>query len=85
MCTIRIFTVCLIPFLLGACAGTQDSDNDLPVKCVDKPDPGPCKGRLKKYWYDYKTDSCRMFYYGGCGGHIPFETRDACEETCFGR
>jgi len=79
-----IFAVWLIPLVLCACAGMHGSANDLPVKCVDKPDSGACKERLKKYWYDYRTDSCRMFYYGGCGGHVPFESRESCEETCLG-
>jgi len=82
MRVVRIFFSCLVLLLLGACAGSQDSDNGLPVKCVDKPDAGTCNGRLPRFWYDYQTDSCRMFHYGGCGGHVPFETREACEELC---
>lgn len=82
MQAVRIFTACLLVLVFGACAGIQESDNGLPVKCVDKPEAGPCTGRLARFWYDYGTNSCRMFYYGGCGGHVPFESREACEQLC---
>jgi hypothetical protein len=82
---LRVIAVVLALSVLGACAGGGGTANDLPVNCVDKPDPGPCKGQLRRFWYDYRTDSCRMFFYGGCGGHVPFETKEACEETCLGK
>ncbi len=82
MLVIRISFTVLLVILVGACAGDLENGNELPVKCVDKPDPGPCTGQQRRFWYDYQTNGCRMFLYGGCGGHVPFETREACEVTC---
>jgi len=80
----RVSSLLLLACLLSACASGQEPDtsNDLPVRCVDKPDPGSCGGRLKRFWYDYGTNRCRVFYYGGCGGRVPFETFEACERLC---
>jgi hypothetical protein len=64
------------------CDGGANARNGLPVQCLDEPDPGPCKGRTPRFYYDYPSDTCRMFYHGGCRGRVPFETRSACEETC---
>ena len=84
----RIFwfvLLAVVPFVLAGCGGCSDckpTENDLPVRCLDKPQPGPCKAREVRYFYDYRYDSCRAFNYGGCLGHAPFESLDSCEETC---
>jgi hypothetical protein len=80
----RIFLLLSLSTMLflSGCAGNGDSPEGLPVHCLDKPEPGPCKGRIPKYFYDYPSNTCRMFHYGGCNGHVPFETRDACEDAC---
>lgn len=81
----RIFLPFLPPvvlFCLVGCTGTQENQDILPVHCLDKPDPGPCKERIPSYYYDYPSNTCRTFRYGGCQGHVPFETRSACEDTC---
>jgi hypothetical protein len=69
-------------FALGGCSGGDLTTNDLPVKCLDKPEPGPCNKRVLRYYYDYRYDQCRAFHYGGCQGHVPFETQAECQETC---
>jgi hypothetical protein len=66
--------------LLAGCVGNPR--NGLPVHCLDEPAPGTCKGRVPGYYYDYPSDTCRVFYHGGCGGRVPFESRSDCEETC---
>jgi hypothetical protein len=69
--------------LLGGCGSAEEKEaGRLPVHCLDEPDRGPCHRRLRRYYYDYPSDSCRMFFYGGCGGRVPFETRADCEDTC---
>jgi len=72
------------PFFGGCGGGELPTENDLPVRCLDQPDPGPCKAHVLRYFYDYRYDRCRPFHYGGCEGHVPFATLDACEETCVG-
>jgi hypothetical protein len=64
------------------CVETTETKPGLPVYCLDKPDPGPCDQRIPMYYYDYPSDTCRVFQYGGCQGHVPFETRSACEDAC---
>jgi hypothetical protein len=71
-----------LAFLQAGCADSTETVKGLPVYCLDEPDPGPCGDRQTMYYYDYRTDSCRVFFYGGCGGRVPFETRSACEEAC---
>lgn len=68
--------------LVAGCGGDGLTKNDLPVTCLDKPEPGPCSERVIRYYYDYRYDSCRAFHYGGCQGHVPFETKEVCEEAC---
>jgi hypothetical protein len=68
--------------VVGGCGGDVVSGNDLPVRCLDEPEPGPCKARALGYFYDYRYDRCRPFHYGGCQAHVPFETLDACQRTC---
>lgn len=50
--------------------------------CRLKPDTGPCKGRFEAYFFDEKTRSCKPFFWGGCQGVVPFETREKCEADC---
>lgn len=74
-----------VSLALGGCSGGGGTtQNDLPVRCLDKPEPGPCNKRVTRYYYDYRYDSCRTFQYGGCQGRVPFETRKECEKTCLG-
>lgn len=74
----------LATLAIGGCSGDDLTKNDLPVRCLDKPERGPCGKHLIRYFYDYRYDSCRSFHYGGCQGHVPFETQEACEEVCIG-
>ena len=81
--------VLFLILIFGLCgcsssAVSTNGSNDLPVRCLDVPEPGPCKASVVRYFYDYRYDSCRPFRYGGCQGHVPFETLDACEEICVG-
>ncbi len=68
--------------LLNGCGSSYNKEKVLPVHCLDKPDPGPCDGREARYYYDYPSNRCRRFYYGGCKGRVPFRSRAACEAAC---
>ena len=52
------------------------------TRCDLKPEGGPCKGLFWKYYYSPKTKKCEKFVYGGCGGVVPFDTKEECEELC---
>lgn len=76
--------VASIALVFSGCSGGDITQNDLPVQCLDKPEQGPCKKREIRYYYDYHYDNCRTFHYGGCQGHVPFDTLEECESTCLG-
>lgn len=50
------------------------------TKCSLKPDRGPCKGNFTRYYYDPLSNECKEFVWGGCGGVVPFETKEECEK-----
>jgi len=55
---------------------------DLKRRCRLTPDPGQCKANFRRAYYDPKTNTCREFSYGGCGGEDPFESLAACKSVC---
>jgi hypothetical protein len=64
--------------------GEQITKDELPVACVAKPKPGNCRGAIPKIYYDYRENRCKTFYWGGCGGFVPYQTMDACVKECEG-
>jgi hypothetical protein len=50
--------------------------------CRQKPDAGLCKGRFESYYFDDKSHSCKLFFWGGCQGTVPFQTLQECEKAC---
>lgn len=71
--------------VLGGCISGKERDDLMHVDCLTAPDPGPCKGAIASYYYDYQSDSCRRFLYGGCQGRRPFASLDACVKACGAR
>jgi hypothetical protein len=72
--------------LLAGCGSSPDNGGDLiHVSCLAEPDRGPCGGAKPGFYYDYRSDSCKRFIHGGCGGRVPFATMEQCVETCGGR
>ncbi|MCB9233099.1 MAG: hypothetical protein H6581_15690 [Bacteroidia bacterium] len=58
---------------------------ELPPKvdpCTLTPDPGPCEAMIEKAFYNPQTGQCETFYWGGCGGTVPFETLVECRQQC---
>jgi hypothetical protein len=77
--------------LLAACGGGADNAGGpvtpadaLHVSCLTKPDPGPCRGAKPAFYYDYQSDSCKQFTWGGCQGSVPFGSLDECRRMCTG-
>ncbi|XP_055916027.1 boophilin-H2-like [Eupeodes corollae] len=45
--------------------------------------PVKCDALMTKYSYDAKTDECKEFNYGGCGGNDnKFDLQEECERIC---
>jgi len=63
----------------------QPQPNPMNKRCNLKPDPGPCKGRFERYYFDPAGNTCKVFFWGGCGGVVPFETEDQCKSCIQGR
>ena len=47
-----------------------------------KPETGLCKAAIDKYYFDWETNSCRSFTWGGCGGVVPYDTLESCRNLC---
>ncbi|XP_076444542.1 papilin-like isoform X1 [Babylonia areolata] len=51
--------------------------------CQQPKNPGLCKARIPKYYYDSTAKKCLLFYYGGCHGNDNrFKTKNACKQAC---
>jgi hypothetical protein len=69
---------------LSGCNGGGGAvmDDELPVACVARAEPGPCGGSVPKAYYDYRENRCKTFYWSGCGGHVPYQTLADCVREC---
>ena len=54
--------------------------DNTPAACELLPDPGPCFAAIPKFYFDSDAQECKEFTWGGCGGVVPFDTFDACQE-----
>lgn len=50
-------------------------------ECRWIPDPGPCHGFFRRYYYNWDSKTCEQFIYSGCDGCVPFRTNQLCEEA----
>lgn len=69
-----------ISLILCGLAGCQSAT--LPEACLEKPDSGRCRAAHTRYYFDAQTQQCKAFIWGGCEGHVPFATREECEQAC---
>ncbi|KAJ6655572.1 hypothetical protein lerEdw1_005043 [Lerista edwardsae] len=54
-------------------------------RCQLPPETGPCKAKIRRWYYSPAQRKCLLFTYGGCHGNSNnFETEEACEEACGG-
>ena len=54
--------------------------------CLLPEDPGECRAFKPMWFYDYTTQRCRPFGYGGCGGNKNrFGSEQECLKTCQGQ
>ena len=86
MSPIRSLLPITVAALLAGCGSSPAGQGDgIHVSCLQEPDRGPCRGAKAGFYYDYRTDSCRRFLYGGCGGNVPFDTMQQCVKFCGGQ
>mgnify|MGYP001033081857 CR=1 FL=1 len=83
----------LAPALLAAAAmlasgcvttpeGGDRARDLLPVRCLEEPEPGVEQGSRIGYYYDYRTNGCKAFRYGGGGAQVPFQSQAECVAAC---
>ncbi|XP_067410633.1 uncharacterized protein [Emydura macquarii macquarii] len=59
------------------CQGAVTDLCHLPSVC------GNCKARFPRFFYNWSSQACEQFVYGGCGGNKNnFETLEECIQTC---
>jgi hypothetical protein len=50
--------------------------------CATRPNSGPCPDASTKWYFDRVDNKCKSFTYGGCGGVVPFESKEDCMKSC---
>lgn len=51
-------------------------------RCFLKPDAGECEAAIPKYYFNSDEGKCKVFLWGGCGGVVPFDSKEECEKAC---
>ncbi|KAM6458057.1 protease inhibitor 1-like isoform 2-T2 [Liasis olivaceus] len=52
-------------------------------RCLLPADPGPCRGYIRRFFYNRDSHKCEQFIYGGCRGNANnFETLEECHFAC---
>jgi len=69
-----------ISIFLTSCTGVKN--NTIASSCLQEKEIGLCKALIPKYYFDKNTNSCKVFYWGGCGGSVPFNSINECQQTC---
>ena len=70
----RIGAVALVVSLNAGLTAQEDP-------CTLLPDPGDCEAAIPAWYFDAELESCTQFTWGGCGGVVPFETLEDCEDA----
>ena len=50
--------------------------------CEEQADKGPCEAAAPRAYFDSREKVCKLFYYGGCGGFVPFDSVEECRLHC---
>ncbi|KAL1421535.1 hypothetical protein MTO96_023062 [Rhipicephalus appendiculatus] len=83
-------------FIYGGCKGNKNkykTKEECERTCVEKsmnefacspkPDAGPCRASVKRYYFDTAFGTCLTFIYGGCEGNPNnYETEEECKASC---
>jgi len=75
---IYFYFFALLVLLITVSCGKEVNHKD----CVLLPEVGNCKGSITRYYFDQEEKKCKVFYWGGCDGVVPFETLEDCNNKC---
>ena len=91
---VKVKTILLLSsIVVFSCEDAQENSNtfeslknDMLLRsgalCELKPDSGPCRAAIPRFYFDQKTQKCKQFFWGGCNGTAPFETMKECMNAC---
>ncbi|AEA33373.1 BPTI/Kunitz domain-containing protein [Hippea maritima] len=54
-------------------------------RCFLYYDRGPCEALFWRYYYNKQENICKPFIWGGCGGSVPFKTKEECSKACISK
>ncbi len=54
-------------------------------RCAHRGERGPCKALIESWHFDPGSNSCKAFFWGGCGGPQPFSSEKECLSVCSGQ
>ncbi|KAL5971664.1 Amyloid-beta A4 protein [Taenia solium] len=75
---LKIIALCLLLVFFKASIAIHPA-------CLEPHEPGPCRGYISSFFYDPQSNTCKRFYYGGCGGtRNRFYSKEACMDVCSG-
>jgi hypothetical protein len=74
-----------VPLLAGCLGGLRGEDDLMHVSCLETPHRGRCSKPPAAVYYDYQSDSCRVFREGVCDSDWPFRSMRDCVAACGGR
>ncbi|MCB1173605.1 MAG: BPTI/Kunitz domain-containing protein [Leptospiraceae bacterium] len=78
-----ILVLVVLAATTSQCCTADDPIQNLDAsRCSLKPNPGPCRALMVRYFYNPDSQRCQSFNWGGCQGSVPFETLDACQASC---
>ena len=66
--------------VLGFLSSCNRPDDHQTEACDLMPNPGPCFAAIPKFYFDEEAQECIEFTWGGCGGVVPFDTLEECQE-----
>lgn len=73
--------ILIIPLFLAGCSSTVGNKH-LSENCRLKPETGHCRAAIQKIYFDEERQQCQPFIWGGCGGVVPFDTKQECDTAC---
>ncbi|XP_075043209.1 kunitz-type protease inhibitor 2 [Mixophyes fleayi] len=84
-CAFKDFNMCALTKQEGAKSfrkvesGVQPKQEDF---CLSEAETGMCRALFIRWWYNAKTETCKNFTYGGCGGNL---NNHVGEEECMNK
>ena len=67
--------------LVSSAAGVSRPSR--PQRCSQRKVTGPCRARIRSYYFNARASRCQMFTYGGCRGNANrFASLEECRATC---